>query len=97
VSGAPGAPTLTGNIALDGRELAQLPPQRWSACPRSRAAAVIDTAAQNHSDYQRINNVITHDEVASNQGFTGVDTCGTTGCRRPATCSTRAPRARMAK
>ncbi|HBF51196.1 MAG TPA: hypothetical protein DDX04_13610, partial [Massilia sp.] len=32
----------------------------------------IDAAAQGHSDYQRLNNTITHDQVAGRQGFTGV-------------------------
>jgi hypothetical protein len=31
----------------------------------------IDTAAQGHSDYQRINNKVTHDQTAGNPGFTG--------------------------
>ena len=34
----------------------------------------IDAAAQNHSNYQKINNVITHDEDPNKQGFTGVTT-----------------------
>jgi hypothetical protein len=32
---------------------------------------VIDVAAQGHSDYQRINNVVTHDQTAGKAGFTG--------------------------
>ncbi|QOL50606.1 CAP domain-containing protein [Massilia litorea] len=70
--GGAGAPLATGNIANDGRE--------WINYRRSQLGmsalvrnSFIDRAAQNHSDYQRINNTITHDEVASNQGFTGID------------------------
>ena len=33
--------------------------------------AVIDTAAQGHSDYQRINNVVTHDQTSGKTGYTG--------------------------
>jgi uncharacterized protein YkwD len=72
VAGAPGAPLVTGNIALDGRE--------WINYRRGLVGMStltqntnIDRAAQNHSDYQRLNNTITHDEVAGKQGFTGVD------------------------
>lgn len=70
--GASGAPLATGNIALDGRE--------WINYRRKLVGMstltqnnFIDRAAQAHSDYQRLNNTITHDEVASNPGFTGVD------------------------
>jgi uncharacterized protein YkwD len=70
--GAPGAPLATGNIALDGRE--------WINYRRSLVGMstlthsnVIDIAAQGHSDYQRINNIITHDQTAGKEGFTGVD------------------------
>jgi uncharacterized protein YkwD len=34
--------------------------------------AQIATAAQAHSDYQKLNNLVTHDEVAGKAGFTGV-------------------------
>ena len=68
----PGAPLVTGNIALDGRA--------WLNFRRSQVGlstlahnTVIDIAAQGHSDYQRINNTITHDQIAGRQGFTGVD------------------------
>ena len=67
----PGAPAVTGNIAVDGRE--------WLNFRRTQVGlstlnqnTVIDVAAQGHSDYQRLNNTITHDQVAGRQGFTGV-------------------------
>lgn len=68
--GAPGAPLATGNIALDGRE--------WLNYRRNLIgmstlthSTVIDIAAQGHSDYQRINNTITHDQTPGKEGFTG--------------------------
>ncbi len=66
-----GAPVSTGNVAADGRN--------WINYRRAQIGmsvltqnGVIDRAAQNHSDYQRINDVITHEEDASKNGFTGV-------------------------
>ena len=70
--GAAGAPLATGNIALDGRE--------WLNYRRGLVGLstlvrsnLIDIAAQGHSDYQRINNTITHDQTPGKEGFTGVD------------------------
>jgi len=64
------APTATNNIATDGLN--------WINYRRSQIGmpalarnAVIDTAAQGHSDYQRINNVVTHDQTAGKTGYTG--------------------------
>ncbi len=64
------APTLTNNIAADGRN--------WLNYRRSQIGmaaltqnAIIDKAAQGHSDYQRINNTITHVQTSGKQGFTG--------------------------
>lgn len=66
----PNAPLFTGNIALDG--LAWISFRRgqagMSALTRS---SVIDIAAQGHSIYQSVNNVITHEQTLGNQGFTG--------------------------
>lgn len=66
----PGSPAITGNIATDGLN--------WLNFRRSQAGlsvltrtAQIDSAAQNHSDYQRLNNTVAHDEIAGNPGFTG--------------------------
>lgn len=65
-----GAPASVGNAAIDGRN--------WINYRRSQAGllvlpqnALVAQAAQNHSDYQRINDVISHDEVAGKAGFTG--------------------------
>ncbi|WP_307727362.1 CAP domain-containing protein [Telluria mixta] len=64
------APTATNNIATDGLN--------WINYRRSQIGmpalarnGVIDTAAQGHSDYQRINNVVTHDQTAGKTGYTG--------------------------
>jgi uncharacterized protein YkwD len=64
------APTATNNIATDGLN--------WINYRRSQIGmpaltrnSVIDAAAQGHSDYQRINNVVTHDQTAGKTGYTG--------------------------
>jgi uncharacterized protein YkwD len=67
----PGAPASTGNVAIDGRN--------WINFRRSQVGianlaqnAQIDRAAQAHSDYQKLNNVVSHDETPGKPGFTGV-------------------------
>lgn len=69
---APAAPTLSGNIAADGRN--------WIAYRRAQIGvpavtqnAQIDNAALGHSEYLRINNLMSHDQVAGRQGFTGAN------------------------
>jgi uncharacterized protein YkwD len=66
------APVATNNIATDGLN--------WINYRRSQIGmpalthnGVIDVAAQGHSDYQRINNVVTHTQTVGKPGFTGVD------------------------
>jgi uncharacterized protein YkwD len=68
----PGAPTFLGNTAQDG--------MNWINYRRAQlgvaallANAQIATAAQGHSDYQRINNTVSHDQISGKPGFTGVD------------------------
>lgn len=65
------APAFTNNIATDGRN--------WLNYRRTQVGmaalaenTIIDKAAQGHSDYQRINNIVTHDQTSGKQGFTGV-------------------------
>jgi uncharacterized protein YkwD len=65
------APVLTNNVATDGFN--------WINYRRSQAgvgalarSSLIDRAAQAHSDYQRLNNLVTHEEEANKPGFTGV-------------------------
>jgi len=65
------APALTGNTATDGfnwfnyrRAMLGL-----SALTRN---TTIDTAALGHSQYLRLNNTISHDQVTGQPGFTGI-------------------------
>jgi uncharacterized protein YkwD len=68
----PGEPASVGNTAIDGRN--------WINYRRGQVGmaamspnALIDRAAQAHSEYQKANNEVTHDEVAGKSGFTGAD------------------------
>jgi uncharacterized protein YkwD len=67
----PGAPVMTNNIALDGRN--------WINYRRAQAGVpvvtenlLINNAALGHSEYLRTNNVMSHDQKAGSPGFTGV-------------------------
>ena len=67
-----GAPASVGNVATDGRN--------WFNYRRTQIGiatlaqnTIVDRAAQNHSDYQRLNDTITHDETPGLAGFTGAD------------------------
>ncbi|CAN7619484.1 CAP domain-containing protein [Pseudoduganella sp. LjRoot289] len=66
----PGAPTLTGNAALDGYNWINYRRQLTGLTSLARNA-LLDKAALDHSNYQRINNTITHDEISGRPGFTG--------------------------
>jgi uncharacterized protein YkwD len=64
------APALTNNVATDGFN--------WINYRRTQAGvgvlarnSMLDHAAQAHSDYQRLNGSVTHDEDPTKQGFTG--------------------------
>jgi uncharacterized protein YkwD len=64
------APVATNNIATDGLN--------WINYRRSQVgmpvlthSGVIDVAAQGHSDYQRLNNTVTHTQTAGKPGYTG--------------------------
>ncbi|MFD2364892.1 CAP domain-containing protein [Pseudoduganella sp. GCM10020061] len=70
--GTPGAPVATNNTAVDGRN--------WLNFRRAQAGmsvltqnTIVDKAAQAHSDYQRLNDTITHTETAGKPGFTGAE------------------------
>lgn len=65
------APTLSGNIALDGVNWINYRRNMLGLSTLTRNST-IDRAAQSHSDYQRSNNTVTHDQVAGRPGFTGV-------------------------
>jgi uncharacterized protein YkwD len=65
------APVLTNNVATDGFN--------WINYRRTQAGvgalarnSLLDRSAQAHSDYQRLNNTVTHDEASNRAGFTGV-------------------------
>lgn len=68
-----GAPAATGNTATDGINWFNFRRQQTGLQPMARNT-VIDAAAQGHSDYQRINREITHEQVRGREGFTGVTT-----------------------
>lgn len=67
-----GAPALTGNIALDGRVWINYR-RGQIGVPLVLENTQINNAALGHSEYQRINNLISHDQIAGRQGFTGTN------------------------
>ncbi|MES2164256.1 MAG: CAP domain-containing protein [Pseudomonadota bacterium] len=68
---APGAPAYTGNTALDGYNWINYRRALLGLSVLARNAR-IDAAAQSHSDYQRLNNSVTHEQTPGLPGFTGV-------------------------
>lgn len=64
------APALTGNIALDGRNWINYR-RAQIGVPTVTQNAQIDNAALGHSEYLRINNLMSHDQKPGLQGFTG--------------------------
>ncbi|WP_229260633.1 CAP domain-containing protein [Duganella alba] len=67
----PGAPTMTGSTATDGFNWINYRRAQLGLSVLSRND-LIAKAAQAHSDYQRLNNTITHEETPGLPGFTGV-------------------------
>lgn len=67
----PNAPPLTGNTATDGFNWFNFRRQQAGVQVVSRNAA-LDAAALGHSNYQAVNNVVTHEQTAGKPGFTGV-------------------------
>ncbi|WP_307719096.1 CAP domain-containing protein [Massilia oculi] len=67
---AVGAPALTGSIALDGRNWINYR-RAQAGVPTVTPNAQIDNAALGHSEYLRINNLMSHDQEPGRQGFTG--------------------------
>lgn len=68
----PGAPTLTRNIPQDG--------MNWINYRRAQAGMpvvtrneLLDIAARGHSEYQKANNIVTHEQTPGKPGFTGVN------------------------
>ena len=67
----PGAPASTGNTATDGYNWFNYRRAQLGLSTLTRNS-LINTAAQGHSDYQRTNNVVTHEQTQGQPGFTGV-------------------------
>lgn len=67
----PGAPQFTGNTARDGFNWFNYRRQQMGV-PMVTSNSVIDKASLGHSEYQRLNNTITHDQIVGKPGFTGV-------------------------
>lgn len=65
-----GAPVYTGDSATDGLNWFNYR-RKQIGIQQLRRNAQVDAAAQGHSDYQRINNTITHDQDPAKAGFTG--------------------------
>jgi len=66
-----GAPALTNHISTDGLNWINFRRAQIGVTVLTRNG-VIDNAAQGHSEYQRVNNIVTHDQTVGKQGFTGV-------------------------
>jgi uncharacterized protein YkwD len=71
VTAEPGSPQSTGNTATDGFNWFNFRRQQAGLAAFTRVST-IDTAAQAHSNYQKLNDTITHEETAGKSGFTGV-------------------------
>ncbi|MDY7576566.1 CAP domain-containing protein [Actimicrobium sp. CCI2.3] len=67
----PGTPTLTNDTATDGYNRLNFRRQQMGLGVLTRNANV-DLAARGHSNYQKVNDKITHVQVAGKPGFTGV-------------------------
>jgi hypothetical protein len=65
-----GAPALTNDIAADGRNWLNYR-RAQAGLPTLTENAIIDVAALGHSEYQRVNNVVSHEQTPGKQGFTG--------------------------
>jgi uncharacterized protein YkwD len=87
----PNAPQATGNTATDGLNWFNFRRQQVGIQQVLRNAQV-DAAAQGHSDYQKANNTITHEQIPGRAGFTG----RTTGDRLAAAGYQFAPNASYA-
>jgi uncharacterized protein YkwD len=67
-----GAPQASGDMATDGFNWFNFRRQQMGLSTMTRNTQV-DTAALNHSNYQALNNTITHDELSGRRGFTGAN------------------------
>lgn len=65
-----GAPQVTGDMATDGFNWFNYRRQQLGLQLLARNTQ-INAAAQSHSDYQKLNGTITHEEIPGKPGFTG--------------------------
>ncbi len=65
-----GAPSATGDMATDGLNWTNFRRQQLGLVALVRNSQ-LDTAAQGHSDYQKANNQISHEQTPGAPGFTG--------------------------
>lgn len=66
----PGAPLATSNTAIDGLNWINFR-RAQIGIPALARNASIERAAQGHSDYQKNNNKVTHEQASGAAGFTG--------------------------
>lgn len=66
----PGAPIATGDTATDGYNWFNFRRAGVGLSTLARNAR-LDAAAAGHSNYLRLNNTVTHEQVAGNPGYTG--------------------------
>lgn len=71
LSQEPNAPQVTGDTSTDGFNWFNFRRRQIGLSDVARSS-IVDTAAQGHSDYQRLNDTITHTQIAGRAGFTGV-------------------------
>ncbi len=67
----PGAPVLSNNIATDGFNWINYRRSQVGLAPLVRNS-LIDSAAQGHTSYLNINNLVAHEQIQGKPGFTGV-------------------------
>lgn len=65
------APQAVGDTSTDGFNWFNFRRKQMGLAEVTRSA-IVDVAAQGHSDYQRLNDTITHTQVSGNPGFTGI-------------------------
>src|SRR5471032_2265653 len=67
----PGSPVATGDTAVDGVNWINYRRGQLGLSVLARNSKM-DTAAQGHSNYLRLNNTVTHFQTMGQPGFTGV-------------------------
>lgn len=71
LEGEPNAPQASGDTSTDGFNWINYRRRQMGLAEVTRSS-IINTAAQGHSDYQRLNDTITHTQISGRPGFTGV-------------------------